>query len=91
MTVDELIEKVRPRAEGDPFVALRWFISCQVAAEVLDSLGLKDLAFTIMGGGTLGGPFETREDVEAWIEEVEENGDGAWDWLDEAMLRHFGK
>ena len=98
MTADELIEKVKARmtpensSSTSPLEATFWFIAYRMATEVLEDFSAKDLAYTILGGATLGGPFETVADIEEWINDAqEEDEEEVWGWLDAALDQHFGK
>lgn len=101
MTVEELELKVeewtKRMSDTTPTLeALCWFIAVHDAKAIFDSYTVKDLAGEIVKGGLIAGPYETREDVEAWIETVEEDATSeaelshAWDWLDKALDDHFG-
>lgn len=102
MNADEFIERVAEKhnlgpkdeweGDWDPLSGALWFVSCHEAAAILDAWTVKDIAWSLREG-TIGGPFLTREDLEKWIEEHEEmfgDAQDPWDWLDEALDRHFG-
>ena len=96
MTYDELSQQVKQRLtnQSDKAVldATCWFIAVHEARGVLDAWSLKDFARAIVAGEPLAGPFQTIENVEAWIKELTEDAEEAmsWAWLDEALDRHFG-
>lgn len=105
MTVDDLMEKVEPRmgvdyagrAKPTPDEILEatcWFVACKEAEDISDAWSAKDYARAIRDGEKLGGPYETREHLEEWVRMIGEWDDGEggdpWDWLDEALDRHFG-
>lgn len=80
MTVDDLLYAVQERmlvdagggkaTEQDVLDAACWFVACHEAEGFLDGLRVKDVARLIVEGISLGGPLKTREDLEAWIKEL---------------------
>jgi len=95
VTVEILESKIEERtkhmSDTTPTLeALCWFISVREARAVFEAR-LKDIASLIREGHPIGGPYQTREDVEQWIADVEGNEEeDPWGWIDKALDDHFG-
>lgn len=98
MTVERLTKLIsekaaqsgKPLKPGEELAAVCWFISAHEARYVLEDSQVKDFAILILEGEPLGGPYKTTEHVQEWIDFLSEDSDHSWDWLDDALDRHFG-
>lgn len=82
-----------PKVEGGWLIdAACWFLCCRDAEQMLDGMGVKDLAFLIRNG--LGGPVKTLEDVDEWFRDQKDAiyDDEQWDEFDltDELKEHFG-
>lgn len=101
MTVDEFLDRVAEVAaeasgdgvEGSPLQRACWFVAMTEASEIIASYGLKDFAGILLDGLPLGGPFRNEYELADWIqmkEDMPEDEDDPWGWLDAALASHFG-
>lgn len=67
-----------------------WFLAVHESKAVWEAYSTKDLAEVIREGGVLAGPFKTIEDIETWIEILEEDAVGTWEWLGEELDAFYG-
>lgn len=102
MTAETLIDKFRPHLEGpktdeEVIEAVCWYIAYQQAEMFLETITAKELAHSIQDGEQLPGPYETVEDISAWIKESEELYEGdakqveaLWSSIDDELNLWFG-